>query len=100
MIYICLINLGRYTTNFTAINQLFLLNPQINLWRFEVVYSFSLTTSISALDLMMNQPPVNGSCSIAPLNGTTTTLFTISCLNWFDENGIKDYSLYSMLKIV
>ncbi|CAF1688849.1 unnamed protein product [Adineta ricciae] len=29
-----------------------------------------------------------------PFNGTTNTLFTISCPNWFDENGIKDYSLY------
>ena len=32
---------------------------------------------------------------ISPSNGTTTTLFQISCPNWFDEDGIKDYSLYS-----
>jgi len=44
---------------------------------------------------MINSPPINGTCSIDPLNGIITTLFTINCLNWFDENGIKDYSFYS-----
>jgi hypothetical protein len=87
---------GTQTTNFTAINQLFLNNPQINLWRFEVVYTFPSETSISALNFIMNQPPSNGSCMINPQNGTTTTLFTISCPNWFDVNGIKDYSLYGI----
>jgi hypothetical protein len=48
------------------------------------------------MNFIINQPPRNGSCSINPLNGTTDTLFTISCLNWFDEYGIKDYSLYSI----
>jgi hypothetical protein len=87
--------LGGNTSNFTAINQLFLSNSQINLWRFEVVYSFVSETSSSALNFIINQPPFNGSCSIDPLNGTTSTLFTISCPNWFDENGIEDYSLNS-----
>ncbi|CAF4292472.1 unnamed protein product, partial [Adineta steineri] len=80
--------------NFTATNQLFLNNPQINLWRFEVVYTFLNETSTSALNFIINQPPYNGSCSINPMNGTTTTLFTITCPNWYDEDGVKDYSLY------
>ncbi|CAF1689523.1 unnamed protein product, partial [Adineta ricciae] len=46
-------------------------------------------------NFIINQPPANGSCSIDPLNGTITTLFTVTCLNWFDTNGIKDYSLYT-----
>jgi len=47
------------------------------------------------LNVRLNRPPSNGSCSISPHNGTTTTtLFTISCHNWFDEDEIKDYSLY------
>jgi hypothetical protein len=87
---------GTQTTNFTAINQLFLNNPQINLWRFEVVYTFPSETSTSALNFIINQPPFNGSCMINPQNGTTTTLFTISCPNWFSLNGIKDYSLYGI----
>jgi len=86
---------GRRTSNFTSTNQLFLNNSQIKLWKFEVVYSFPTETSVSALNFLINQPPSNGSCSISPLNGTTMTLFTISCLNWFDEDGIKDYTVYS-----
>jgi hypothetical protein len=87
---------GANTTNFTATNQLFLSNPPIHLWRFEVVYTFAITKSTSALNFIINQPPYNGSCSISPQNGTTSTLFTISCLDWFDEDGIKDYSFYGM----
>jgi hypothetical protein len=92
---ILFIVLGGNTSNFTAINQLFLSNSQINLWRFEVVYSFVSGTSSSALNFVLNQPPSNGSCSINPLNGTTSTLFNVSCPDWFDEDGIDDYSLYS-----
>ena len=85
---------GAQTTNFTATNQLFLDNPQINFWRFEVVYTFPSETSTSALNFVINQPPANGSCTIDPQNGTTTTLFTISCPDWFDTDGVKDYFLY------
>jgi hypothetical protein len=86
---------GTNTTHFTALNQLFLDNPQVLYWRFEVIYSFPIGTSSSALNFVLNQPPQNGSCSIYPLNGTTNTLFTISCSNWFDEDGIEDYSIYT-----
>jgi len=85
---------GMNTSNFTATNQLFITNPSIIYWRFEVIYFFGLQSSSSALNVMINQPPENGSCSINPLNGTTSTLFTISCLNWFDKDNIKDYSFY------
>jgi len=87
---------GTTSSNFTVTNQLFLQNPTIQFWKFEVVYSFPNGTSTSALNFMINQPPQNGSCSISPSNGTITTLFTISCPNWFDEDGIKDYSLFSL----
>ena len=84
---------GRNTTNFTATNQLFLANPNVRYWRFEVVFSFVTETSSSALNFVVNQPPSNGSCSISPLQGTTSTLFTVSCPGWFDEDGVKDYAL-------
>jgi hypothetical protein len=87
---------GLNTANFTATDQLFLSNSQITLWKFEVVYNFSSETSSSALNFIMNQPPANGSCSINPSNGTTDTIFTVLCPNWFDEDGIKDYSLYGI----
>ncbi len=92
----CIVPLGSNTSNFTSTDDLFLSNPSINYWRFEVVYSFSTDKSSSALNFVINQPPQNGSCSISPLNGTTSTLFTISCSNWQDEDGIQDYSFYSM----
>jgi hypothetical protein len=91
-----LLFLGTNTTNFTATNQLFVFNLQLNLWRFEVVYGFVSETSSSSLNFVINQPPSNGSCFINPQNGTTSSLFTISCPDWFDDDKIKDYSLYSM----
>ena len=84
---------GRNTTNFTATNQLFLANPQVRYWRFEAVFSFVTEISSSALNFVINQPPSNGSCSIFPLQGTTSTLFSISCPDWVDEDGVKDYAL-------
>ena len=87
---------GINTNNLTVTNQLFLTNSAIQFWRFEVIYSFVNEINVSSsLSFLLNQPPQNGSCSVSPQNGTTSTLFTISCSNWFDEDGIKDYSLYT-----
>ncbi len=85
---------GINTKRFTAFNTLFLNNRNIIYWRFEVVYKFPTESSLSALNFVINQPPENGSCSIDPPNGTTTTLFTINCTGWIDEDNIKDYSFY------
>ena len=87
--------LGSNSSNFTATNQLFLANPIIAYWRFEVVYTLPSERSSSALSFVINQPPRNGSCTVAPLNGTTSTPFTLTCSRWQDEDGIKDYSIYS-----
>ena len=86
--------LGRSSPNFTSISQLFVSLPHVELWRFEVVYSFANQQSRSALNFRINRPPSNGSCSVSPQNGTTLTRFTVSCPGWFDEDEIKDYSLY------
>ena len=90
--------LGRHTDRFTSINQLFLANPQKTMWRFEVVYTFASESSSSALNFVINQPPSNGSCTIDPLNGTTLTKFNVSCPHWFDQDDIKDYSVYSWFR--
>ena len=81
----------------TITKDFFKKNNPIKYWRFKVIYSFETTTSSSSLNFVINQPPSNGSCSINPSNGTTSTLFNISCLNWFDEDGIKDYTVYGKL---
>ena len=60
-----------------------------------MIYSFPAARSSSALNFVINQPPSNGSCSISPSSGTTSTVFQLSCLDWFDQDGIKDYSLYT-----
>ncbi|CAF1313923.1 unnamed protein product [Adineta ricciae] len=86
---------GSNTSNFTATNNLFLSFPAIQYWRFEVIYSFAQQSSLSAMSFKMNTPPQNGSCTIFPLNGTTSALFTITCSQWFDDDGIQDYSFYS-----
>ncbi|CAF2184491.1 unnamed protein product [Rotaria magnacalcarata] len=82
------------TTNFTSNYDLFISNPSIYFWRFEVVYSTSSATSSSVIDFKINAPPQGGSFSINPLNGTTTTVFNIACSNWQDADGIQDYSFY------
>ena len=90
---------GTMTSNFTALNQLFLNNPLVVYWRFEVTYFLDSDSSRAALDFIINQPPRNGSCSISPQNGTTQTVFTVVCPNWFDEDGIGDYSVYGKAPI-
>ena len=83
------------SSNFTVPKQLFLNNPQIKNWKFEVIYSFPSTKGISSLNIIVNQPPINGSCLISPsIDSATDTSFTISCADWFDEDGIKDYLVY------
>jgi hypothetical protein len=86
---------GQSTANFTSTSDLFLAYPQIDYWRLEVIYSFANAQTLSALNLQLNRPPRNGSCSISPINGSTSTLFTVTCASWFDEDGILDYSLHS-----
>jgi hypothetical protein len=91
--------LGRNTSNFTSINELFLDNSETNLWKFEVVYRFEKETSISALYFQINPKPSNGTCSINPSNGTTNTVFNVTCSDWYNPDNIKDYSLYSTSNI-
>ena len=86
--------LGRNTKNFTITKEFLINYFHIECWRFEVVYIFDSTTSSSALDFHINFPPKHGFCSINPRSGTTNTLFNISCEKWFDEDEIKDYSVY------
>ena len=82
------------TSGLTVENTLFTKNPDIFFWCFEVVYQFQSLISTSALNFEINRGPENGSCSIDPPNGTTSTLFTINCTGWLDKDDIKDYSFY------
>lgn len=87
--------IGNTTSHLTVSNELFLQNDNIEYWQFEVVYWFESGQSSSSMYFKINHPPSNGTCSINPLNNITRSLFTISCENWYDENGIKDYSVWT-----
>ncbi|CAF1074084.1 unnamed protein product [Adineta steineri] len=86
---------GINTSNLTVTDALFLANAQINHWRFEVVYEFATEKSLSSLNLVTNLPPNYGLCSISPLSGTTSTLFDILCIDWVDDDAIKDWTVYA-----
>ena len=50
----------------------------------------------SYLDFELNTAPTGGTCSISPLSGVSAqTLFTISCSDWFDVDGILTYQFFS-----
>ena len=87
---------GLEADNLTILKDFFIENEQIIYWRLEVIYSFALKTSIRTFDIEVNAAPTSGICSIDPLNGSITTLFTIICSNWFDQDGIKDYIIYGL----
>ncbi|CAF1129895.1 unnamed protein product [Adineta ricciae] len=90
MYIICLYNpqyskcIGRYTGNFTSTSQLFLMNPQVSLWRFEVVYQFPFESSASTLNFVINQPPSNSilfqSSILSQLTQSTNQLTRSSAL--------------------
>ena len=51
---------------------------------------------MSFLDLELNTAPKGGSCSISPLTGVSTqTLFTVSCADWNDVDGVLTYQFFS-----
>ena len=47
------------------------------------------------MDFQLNSSPRNGSCSIDPRQGTTSTSFHITCPDWIDSDGIDGYSFFS-----
>ena len=82
------------TTNFTCLIHF----RNETHWKFEVIYQFEGINSSSALNFEINPPPSNGSCEINPRNGTTNTLFNITCSHWKIKENIKEYSLFTRTK--
>ena len=73
---------------------LFDLHKEILYWRFEVIYFIESKNINQTFDIKMNESPQNGFCSIEPSNGTMNTSFTMTCSNWIDDDGVKDYICY------
>ena len=83
-------------TDLTIKEELFRDFPFQTYWKIELnVYVPSKNTSGStSIKFLVNFPPRNGSCDINPKNGTTNTLFSISCRNWIDTDGYSDSFAY------
>jgi hypothetical protein len=83
-------------TDLTIKEELFQDFPSQTIWKVELnVYIPSKNTSGSAsIIFLVNFPPRNGLCDINPKNGTTDTLFSISCWNWIDTDGHLDSFAY------
>ena len=85
--------------NLTAVSDLFLNNLWIQYWKFEASYTvttnYGIATGTGAIRFSINSPPNNGTCSIDQTNGTTMTLFQLTCSNWIDSDGVEDYLFYS-----
>ncbi|CAF1672869.1 unnamed protein product, partial [Adineta ricciae] len=54
------------------------------------IYEGSLNSSSNTIQWTQ----FNSTISKQNICGTTSTPFNISCLDWFDEDGIKDYTIY------
>lgn len=89
--------LGRTTSNLTVTNQLLQTYSNVTKWHFHAFYLFNTEQAKGTITLNVNQPPRNGSCSMDPKNGTISTLFSVSCRNWYDDDDIKDYSIYGRI---
>ena len=96
---------GETTKELTLFPSLFASDNLTNIWMFEFqVKSVSLYNGISvgksSLIVFVNQIPMNGTCTIFPLNGTAiSTIFTINCPFWYDPDGeIVKYAYYGNFK--
>jgi hypothetical protein len=83
-------------TDLTIKEELFQNFPYLPILKVDLnVYVPSKNTSGSAsIIFLVNFPPRNGLCDINPKNGTTDTLFSISCWNWIDTDGNLDSFAY------
>ena len=85
---------GWDTKNLTIQEDFLTENRTIVYWRFQVIYSFKSQISEKEFDIELNGIPRNGRCSIDPPNGTMLTRFIVNCFEWYDEDGIKDFTVY------
>lgn len=79
---------------FTAINKLFSSSNATNYWKFTAIYTDEDKHGSGHLQLKTNHPPLESTCSINPINDSTSRIFTITCGGWKDLDEIKDYFLH------
>jgi hypothetical protein len=91
------ISLGINSSMFTATNRLFSSNKNVSYWQFVAIYTDGDREGSGSVQLKTNHPPVKQFCSINPINGHTSQLYTVICQNWTDLDGIKDYFLHGKI---
>lgn len=87
---------GSTETEITVKKDLFQDFSSQKIWKIELNVFFPIQniSGSASIFFMVNFPPKDGSCGINPKNGSTSTLFTISCLNWIDSDGNVDSFAY------
>jgi hypothetical protein len=91
-------------SDFTIKKELFSDFYTQKIWKIDLILNdtnplLNLTQiATSSLIVYVNQPPVLGTCDIDPKNGTTSTLFSFSCSNWFQSDGsqVLSYVFYGI----
>jgi hypothetical protein len=65
-----------------------------------ITFKGEILTASSSIIFYVNFSPINGMCIISPTTGTTSTLFTVNCNNWIDQDGdVVSYSYYGKLLV-
>lgn len=90
------IQVGFTQTELTVKKDLFQDYSFQNVWKVELNTFFPIqnVSASASVVFLVNFPPKNGSCSMNYNNGSTDTLFSISCLNWIDSDGNVDSLAY------
>ena len=92
---------GSLNKDLTIIKNLFNNFPTQIIWKIQlnvdVVYLNQSNTGSTSMQIYVNFPPQPGICNINPTNGTTSTLFQLSCSGWTDAVGtVASYSFYGI----
>ena len=93
---------GSLNSDLTILKNLFNDYPTQYIWKIQlnvyVVYSNQTFVGSTSTQVFVNFPPSSGLCNINPTNGTTNTIFKISCNGWTDSSGaVASYSFYGKL---
>ncbi|KAK3089119.1 hypothetical protein FSP39_001015, partial [Pinctada imbricata] len=100
-----IVDLGNYvdgvnSDNIAVSTDLFDQKPNVLRYEVEVIATRIGTSDwgMAQMKLRINSPPSGGSCTVSPLVGEALNdNFTVSCPGWSDTDGIKLYSVYTMV---
>ena len=88
---------GPFSSDLTACKSLFHDYSTQLIWKFELTIEIANKNESGSTSLIVfvNHPPLFGSCDITPINGSSSTLFDINCINWNDNP--VNYAFYGKI---